>query len=288
MAGIFAPTLQSEVSPVRAVETPSAAGALANLASDVASGFFRAQDARAKREEARQPSYTERKDQFETKVLSDYTRELTALQQTADQNGWSSTELARKQSNLDLKYLQAGLDTSSSGFKAAKTTVTGKPAEDFGVSEDELFIQSVQSREGGEGLIVSAKLDLISKDLDPNDISNVAANLRDQEAKAAELVRLTTDETLTVASGKKIFTTSLDDLVNESQTAIQALTSAGAAVPAEAIQNQYLKVRALEQQARSFIARNPNADDNDIADIEKAITRAEAVFEVAGVQFEGG
>lgn len=288
MAGIFAPTLQSEVSPVRAVETPSAAGALARLADSAAEGFFRAQEAREKRELARAPSYTERKDQFETKVLGDYTRELTALQQTADQNGWSSTELARKQSNLDLKYLQAGLDTSSAGFKAAKTTVTGKPAEDFGISEDELYIQSVQSRDGGEGLLVSAKLDLISKDLDPNDISNVAANLRDQEAKAAELVRLTTDETLTVASGKKIFTTSLDDLINESQTAIQALTSAGASVPAEAIQNQYLKVRALEQQARSFIARNPNADDNDIADIEKAITRAEAVFEVAGVQFEDG
>jgi hypothetical protein len=190
MAGIFAPTLQSDVSPVRAVETPSAVGALANVASDVAQGFFRAKDERERLAAARAPSYTERKDTFDQKVLSSYTNELTGLYQTAQEKGWSSTELARRENNLDLKYLGQGLDTSSSGFKAAKTTVTGKPVEDFGRSDDQIFIESVQSREGGEGLITSARLDLVGKGLDPNDPTNVAASLRERETKQAELNRL--------------------------------------------------------------------------------------------------
>ena len=288
MAGIFAPTLQSDVSPVRAVETPSAVGALANVASDVAQGFFRAKDERERLAAARAPSYTERKDTFDQKVLSSYTNELTGLYQTAQEKGWSSTELARRENNLDLKYLGQGLDTSSSGFKAAKTTVTGKPVEDFGRSDDQVFIESVQSREGGEGLITSARLDLVGKGLDPNDPTNVAASLRERETKQAELNRLRLDETLSVAEGKVIFTSGLDDLVRESETALTALTASGAFVPAEAIQNQYLQVKALEQQANAFLARNPNATDADKAVIEKAISRAEAVFEVAGVQFEDG
>ena len=288
MAGIFAPTLQSDVSPVRAVETPSAVGALANVASDVAQGFFRAKDERERLAAARAPSYTERKDTFDQKVLSSYTNELTGLYQTAQEKGWSSTELARRENNLDLKYLGQGLDTSSSGFKAAKTTVTGKPVEDFGRSDDQIFIESVQSREGGEGLITSARLDLVGKGLDPNDPTNVAASLRERETKQAELNRLRLDETLSVAEGKVIFTSGLDDLVRESETALTALTASGAFVPAEAIQNQYLQVKALEQQANAFLARNPNATDADKAVIEKAISRAEAVFEVAGVQFENG
>lgn len=288
MAGIFAPTLQSDVSPVRAVETPSAVGALANVASDVAQGFFRAKDERERLAAARAPSYTERKDTFDQKVLSSYTNELTGLYQTAQEKGWSSTELARRENNLDLKYLGQGLDTSSSGFKAAKTTVTGKPVEDFGRSDDQVFIESVQSREGGEGLITSARLDLVGKGLDPNDPTNVAASLRERETKQAELNRLRLDETLSVAEGKVIFTSGLDDLVRESETALTALTASGAIVPAEAIQNQYLQVKALEQQANAFLARNPNATDADKAVIEQAISRAEAVFEVAGVQFENG
>ena len=288
MAGIFAPTLQSDVSPVRAVETPSAVGALANVASDVAQGFFRAKYERERLAAARAPSYTERKDTFDQKVLSSYTNELTGLYQTAQEKGWSSTELARRENNLDLKYLGQGLDTSSSGFKAAKTTVTGKPVEDFGLSDDQVFIESVQSREGGEGLITSARLDLVGKGLDPNDPTNVAASLRERETKQAELNRLRLDETLSVAEGKVIFTSGLDDLVRESETALTALTASGAFVPAEAIQNQYLQVKALEQQANAFLARNPNASTEDKAVIEKAISRAEAVFEVAGVQFENG
>ena len=288
MAGIFAPTLQSEVSPVRAVEAPSALGALANLGSSVVQGYSRAVDERERLAGARQPSYTERKDTFDQSVLSNYTNELTGLYQTAEEKGWSAAELARKERSLDLSYLSQGLDPSSSGFKAAKTTVTGRPVEDFGRSDDEVFIESVQGREGGEGLITSARLDILGKGLDPNDPTNIAASLRERESKQAELDRLRLDQTLSVAEGKVIFTSALNDKITESETALTALTAAGAFVPAEAIQNQYLQVKALEQQANAFLSRNPNASAEDKAVIEKAIERAEAVFEVAGVQFENG
>lgn len=288
MAGIFAPTLQSEVSPVRAVEAPSALGALTNLGSSVVEGYSRARDERERLAGARQPSYTERKDTFDQNVLSNYTNELTGLYQTAEEKGWSAAELARKERSLDLSYLSQGLDTASSGFKAAKTTVTGRPVEDFGLSDDEVFIESVQGREGGEGLITSARLDILGKGLDPNDPTNIAASLRERESKQAELARLRLDETLSVAEGKVIFTSALNDKITESETALTALTAAGAFVPAEAIQNQYLQVKALEQQANAFLSRNPNASAEDKAVIEKAIERAEAVFEVAGVQFENG
>ena len=111
MAGIFSPTLQQDVTPIRATEQPSAAASLFNLAGTVAEGLGAARDKATREAKANAPSYTERKDQFEKEQLNTYTTTLQEIQQMKDSGDISDTLYRQKIKALDdffhiaMKYL---------------------------------------------------------------------------------------------------------------------------------------------------------------------------------------
>lgn len=124
MAGIFQPTLQTQVQPERAVVDSSAATAI-NALTDVASGFFRSQQA----SKPSGPTYKQAK-------LEQFSNDLNRLQQLSETDGISRNRL---QADLSLAARQVASLEVPEALRVQYENLSGSPFEAFSYDDPEEF-----------------------------------------------------------------------------------------------------------------------------------------------------
>ena len=129
MAGIFAPTLQSEVSPEQAVEQPSMLAAVAGLGSD----FLRTMGS------SRSSS------SGSTKIdpnLAVFQQGMERVEAIRDRQGESAALIAERQlaSNFAMKGIDFGTE-----YKNVYTTTTGRPWAGYGLDTDAFMLEQAKA-----------------------------------------------------------------------------------------------------------------------------------------------
>ena len=227
MAGIFSPTLQSEVSPIQATEQPSAAASILGVLGAGVRGLADARDKAARQAAAAAPSYSERKDQFDTKQLGSYTQELDDIHQSFASGDISEAYYNTQLRTLNNKYLTRGVGIDGPDFDAVRENITGQPNAMFGLSEDELVYNNLSATPEGQGQLAYAAMSLREKGVEDFDQTDLISevNLRSARKLAVDDIQVT-DE----LSWRKALPVYLDQAAmfeEDTMAAVNALTGSG-------------------------------------------------------------
>ena len=276
MAGIFQPTLQSEVQYERAVEQPSTIGTLARLGSGIT-------DALAQNARANAPSASERKSAAESEALKAYTSDLDDIHQMRD--SITPTQYRSKLSELNMKFYQSGVDVGSTDFSNARKLITGVDDEVLTLSDNQLLINNLKTTPEGQGEIAFAFNQLKAEGIDPTD-DNIATVLRDREATQAALNTLVLEDEFALRKAKPVFEAAVTQFQKDTQNAYFGLREAGVPVTPEMVQERYVGFLQLKAQIESKIPSNaPLAEREDIL---KDVSRMEDFFVQLGMDRENG
>ena len=286
MAGIFSPTLQQDVTPIRATEQPSAAASLFNLAGTVAEGLGAARDRATREAKANAPSYTERKDQFEKEQLNTYTTTLQEIQQMKDSGDISDTLYRQKIKALDLKTALTNVDITSPSFDYVRMTVTGQSGDTVSLSEDEILLDQMRQTQQGQVELAFARISLAEEGFDPTDPSNIAFKVRERSTRELAINSIKVTDELSWRKAKGVFLDRVNMFQEDTQAAVNSLTKAGVPLSAEMIQNQYLSFTDLKT---NLLARIPaNIPSEEKTDLDKSLGRIDDFFKQIGMVSEGG
>lgn len=283
MAGIFQPTLQSDVAPIRPVETPSAITSIARLGETIVTGLSKAQD-RAEIEARRNaPTYSEVKAKQDAQNLSDYATSLQEIEDTKGQISESAYNLAIRK--LNMSFIGRGVDISGSEYTAARETVTGLDDALIGRSDDEILLQDLAKTPEGQSELALAAQDLKAKGIDPNQ-EDVAALVRQRRATKMAVDNMQITDELSFRQNKPVINDLINTFQRDTQNAVTALTDAGVTISASMVQNQYVNFLQLQNSIISKIPANiPEAQKQDVLG---SLKRTEDFFVQLGMVQQGG
>ena len=281
MAGIFSPTLQSEVSPIQATEQPSAAASILGVLGEGVRGLADARDRAARQAAAAAPSYSERKDQFDAQQLGSYTQELDDIHQSFASGGISEAYYNTQLRTLNNKYLTRGVGIDGPDFDAARENITGQPNSMFGFSEDELAYNNLSATPEGQGQLAYAAISLREKGVEDFNQADLISevNLRSSRKLAVDDIQIT-DE----LSWRKALPVYLDQAVmfeEDTMAAVNALTGSGQFITGEMLQTRYLESGDIKRQLEARIPSNISTDDR--AQFDRAWARIDDTFKALGM-----
>lgn len=280
MAGIFSPTLQSQVTLERPVEMSSPLGTIAQLGESVIGGLARSRDKAEREARAKAPTYTQIKDDRKSQALSNYSSELSLIEQKKGQiSNVAYNEEVRK---LNMGYLDY---YSDSEFVAAREVITGLPDALVGRSDDEILINNLKATPEGQAEISFAAQQLNAEGVDATP-ENVAATIRQRDVTKLAVSNMQIQDEASFRQAKP----ALNDLINmfqkDTQNSVFTLREAGIPVTASMVQDRYVDFLTLQQQIEQTIPANiPEAQKEDIL---KSLGRTEDFFIQLGMTREDG
>lgn len=276
MAGIFQPTLQSEVQYERAVEQPSSITTIAKLGTGILDSYTDYKRSTA-------PSASERKSAADSEALKAYTSDLDDIHQMRD--SITPTQYRSKLSELNMKFYQSGVDVGSTDYSNARKLITGVEDEMLTLSENQLLINDLKTTPEGQGEIAFAFNQLKAEGIDPTD-DNIATVLRDREATQAALNTLVLEDEFELRKAKPVFEAAVTQFQQDTQNAYFGLREAGVPVTPQMVQERYVGFLQLKSQIESKIPSNaPIAEREDIL---KDVSRMEDFFVQLGMDRENG
>jgi len=286
MAGIFSPQLTSQVRPEQPVQEANAAASVFNFLATGVEESSRARDKSARQAAASAPSYTERKDMFETEQKAKYSDELNFFQQQFEQGNLNENDYNRKITMLDLRFGGRGIDVNDAEYSALKETITGQPIEMFARTEAEVLVNNLSLTPEGQGEVNFARLSLIQQGIEQPTTEELAAQINSRE-----VTKIAFDNTkITDASEwqnaqpiyKQMQKTFNDDTLN----AFSALDQAGVRVTGEMLQTRYLNFLTLKSELEAKIP--PSIDTADRAQFDKQMNNIEETFKQLGIATVNG
>lgn len=278
MAGIFTPTLQSQVTPERPTQMASPLASLAQLGESVVGGLARSRDRAEREARANRPSYTQLKDERESQQLSDYSRELQRLEGLKGQVSQSAYNLELRKVNMN--YLDR---LSDADFVSARETITGLPDERIGVTDDEILLNDLTKTPAGQAEISFAAQQLQAEGVDATP-DNIAATIRQREVTKLSVDNMQIQDEASFRQAKP----AIDELINmfqkDTQNSVFTLKEAGVPVTAAMVQDRYVDFLTLKTQIEGkFPANIPNDLKEDTL---KSLQRTEDFFVQLGMTKE--
>lgn len=283
MAGIFQPNLQTDVQYERPTQMASPLASIAQLGSSVISGLSDAR-ARAEREaKAREPSYSQVKDEREAQNLADYATQLDSIQQMQGQISNSAYNLKIRQLNMD--FLGRGVDISSSEYDQTREVVTGMPSAMVGRSDDEILVNNLRATPEGQAELSFAAQQLQAEGLDVTS-DNIASVVRQREVTKLAVDNLQIQDEASFRKAKPIINDMINMFQQDTQNAVFTLREAGVPLTSSMIQQRYVDFIQLQTQITSSIPANiPTEQKNEVLG---TLGRMEEFFIQLGMTKENG
>ncbi len=283
MAGIFQPNLQTDVQYERPTQMASPLASIAQLGSSVISGLSDAR-ARAEREaKAREPSYSQVKDEREAQNLADYATQLDSIQQMQGQISNSAYNLKIRQLNMD--FLGRGVDISSSEYNQTREVVTGMPSAMVGRSDDEILVNNLRATPEGQAELSFAAQQLQAEGLDVTS-DNIASVVRQREVTKLAVDNLQIQDEASFRKAKPVINDMINMFQQDTQNAVFTLREAGVPLTSSMIQQRYVDFIQLQTQITSSIPANiPTEQKNEVLG---TLGRMEEFFIQLGMTKENG
>ena len=237
--GIFNLDLKSEVQPVQAVANRSTATALGGLSNFLSSmgNLKQINDANA---QAGKPTYTQVKDQQEQANLKNYSTALADLTQQRDA-GLSPQAYQLKLKALDQNFATQGIDISSSAFDTARTSITGIPSTNWGMTDDQMLMNDLLKTPEGQGQLALANYTLEQELGKPPTQEEVANRVRADQAIKANFDNTTIRNQAELQQKLPIIQDQVAAVANDFNTSINILEKNGVDLTPEMLQNTYVQ-----------------------------------------------
>ena len=244
--GIFNLDLQSQVQPVQAVDNRSTATALGGLSNFLSSmgSLKQINDANA---QAGKPTYTQVKDQQEQANLKNYSTALAELTQQRDA-GLSPQAYQLKLKALDQNFATQGIDISSSAFDTARTSITGIPSTNWGMTDDQMLMNDLLKTPEGQGQLALANYSLEQELGKPPTQEEVANKVRADQAIKANFDNTTIRNQAELQQKLPIIQDQVAAVANDFNTSINILEKNGVDLTPEMLQNTYVQYRGFKAE----------------------------------------
>lgn len=268
MAGIFRPEVYYE----RPVEMTSAASTLFDLGAQLVKSAA--------------PTAAERRAASDSKALSGYAQEVDDIQQKLASGQLSQAAASAAFRKVDIDYLSKGIDISGPEFKAARSSITGRAEEDFGLTENEILLNDLRSTPEGQSELIYAAGSLQAKGIVNPSEDQIAAEYFNRQNRKLALEDSTVIDQFTFRQAKPAMLDRISLYNQDLQTSVKTLTDAGVSITAPMVQNEYLRFLNLREQ---LVSRIPaNVPEADRAEVEKQLGRTEEFFKQLGMSVQNG
>ena len=181
MAGIFSPQLTSQVRPEQPVQEANTTASVFNFLAAGTEELSRSKKRADREAAASAPSYTERKDMYETRLKAEYIDELDVFQQQFEQGNLNENDYNRKITMLDLRFGTRGIDPNDAEYSALKETITGQPIAMFAQTEAEILVNNLSLTPEGQGEVNFARLSLIQQGIEQPTTEELDAQINSRE-----------------------------------------------------------------------------------------------------------
>lgn len=285
MAGIFSPTLQSEVSPIQATEQPSAAASVFGLIGEGVKEFGRSRDEAARAEKAAQPSYSERNDAFNREQLGSYTTELGDIQARYESGAISESAYNANITLLNTTYSSRGVGVSGADFDLARESITGRPSAQVGFSDDEILLNNLRASPEGQADLGFAAQSLIDRGIQPT-TEAVAAEVNSRNIRKITIEDRKVTDQESWSRALPVFLDQAAMFQEDTQTAFNALSNAGQFITGDMIQQRYLEFDTLKRELNARIPANITTEDR--ATYDASLKRIDDTFKSLGMTMADG
>lgn len=283
MAGIFQPTLQTQVTPESPVQQASPIASLAKLGESVITGLAQARDRAEVEARRNQPSYTQLKDERSSQNLSEYATQLESIEQMKGQISNSAYNLKIRQLNMD--FLGRGVDISDPEFKQTREVVTGMPDAMVGRSDDEILLNNLRATPEGQAELSFAAQQLQAEGVDITP-DNIAAVVRQRDVTKLAVDNMQIQDEASFRQAKPVINDMINMFKQDTQNAVLTLRDAGVPLSSSMIQQRYVDFIQLQTQIESNIPANvPIEQKNEVLG---SLNRMEEFFLQLGMTKENG
>lgn len=283
MAESFAPKLNGEVRFNQPIETPSMFAGLADVASGIASAFVETKIARDKAADAGPggPTYAQAREQ---QSLSQYTNQLTDLQQKRESGAISENQFKISVGNLNKSFASQGFDVSGSAFDNVRVSITGLPSDTITMTSTQMMINDLQATPEGQGRLRLAEARLVDMKKDVTD-ENIAAVIELEEMQKAELDMINVQTEADFAKAEPDLRGTVQNMAANFETSLRLVEQAGIRTDdPEFLQNSYLSYTAQRQE---IVAKIPLTLPGREEKIKALFGTTDAFFERLGVTENG-
>ena len=281
MAGIFSPQLTSQVKYEQPVQEANAAASVFNFLATGAEGLSRARD-RAEREAAASaPSYTERKDIFETEQKAEYSDELDSLQQKFEQGSITEKVYNSSLTSLDIKFGNRGINVNNPEFSAVKESITGQPIEMFARTEAEILVNNLSLTPEGQGEVNFARLSLIQQGIEQPTTEELAAQINSREVTKIAVDNIKITDALEWQNAQPVLKQLQKTFLDDTRNAFNALDQEGVPITGEMLQTRYLDFLTLKSELNAKVPSS--IDTADRAQFDKEMNNIEETFKQLGI-----
>ena len=281
MAGIFSPQLTSQVRPEQPVEEANPVAGVFNFLAEASETLSRSRD-RAEREAAASaPSYTERKDMYETRLKAEYIDELDFFQQQFEQGNLNENDYNRKITMLDLRFGGRGIDPNDPEYSAVKESITGQPIEMFARTEAEILVNNLSLTPEGQGEVNFAKLSLIQQGIEQPTTEELAAQINSREVTKIAFDNAKLKDAADWQNAQPIFKQMQKTFLDDTRNAFNSLNQEGVSITGEMLQTRYLEFLTLKSELNAKVPSS--IDTADRAQFDKEMNNIEETFKQLGI-----
>ena len=281
MAGIFSPQLTSQVKYEQPVQEANPAASVFNFLATGAEGLSRARG-RAEREAAASaPSYTERKDIFETKQKAEYSNELNTLQQKFEQRSINEQSYNSQLNMLDIKFGDRGIDVNNPEYSAVKESITGQPIAMFALTEAEILVNNLSLTPEGQGEVNFARLSLIQQGIEQPTTEELAAQINSREVMKIAFDNTKITDAVEWQNAQPVYKQMQKTFLDDTRNAFNALDQSGVPITGEMLQTRYLNFLTLKSELNAKVPSS--IDTADRAQFDKEMNNIEETFKQLGI-----
>lgn len=281
MAGIFSPQLTSQVKYEQPVQEANAAASVFNFLATGAEGLSRARDRSARQAASSAPSYTERKDMFETEQKAKYSDELGFFQQQFEQGNLNENDYNRKITMLDLRFGGRGIDVNDAEYSALKETITGQPSEMFALTEAEVLVNNLSLTPEGQGEVNFARLSLIQQGIEQPTTEELAAQINSREVMKIAFDNTKITDAVEWQNAQPVYKQMQKTFLDDTRNAFNALDQSGVPITGEMLQTRYLDFLTLKSELNAKVPSS--IDTADRAQFDKQMNNIEETFKQLGI-----
>ena len=286
MAGIFSPQLTSQVKYEQPVQEANPAASVFNFLATGAEGLSRARG-RAEREAAASaPSYTERKDIFETKQKAEYSNELNTLQQKFEQRSINEQSYNSQLNMLDIKFGDRGIDVNNPEYSAVKESITGQPIAMFALTEAEILVNNLSLTPEGQGEVNFARLSLIQQGIEQPTTEELAAQINSREVMKIAFDNTKITDAVEWQNAQPVYKQMQKTFLDDTRNAFNALDQSGVPITGEMLQTRYLNFLTLKSELNAKVPSSINTADR--AQFDKQMNNIEETFKQLGISTAEG
>ena len=253
MAGIFAPTLQSEVSPEQAVEQPSMLAAVAGLSGD----FLRTMGS------------SRGSSSGSTKIdpnLAVFQQGMERVEAIRDRQGESAALIAERQlaSNFAMKGIDFGTE-----YKNVYTTTTGRPWAGYGLDTDAFMLEQAKADPQVQASYI-ASYALLPQDATEDQRIEYAIGQKAQLQASADVIARSKSEQGYAWSvqTEAAYGTAIDTFLNANLGSLVSTTQQGGKVGPQALAN----LGASWAQLKVGVSRPSGVSDDQWKSTQEKIT----------------